>query len=204
MIQIYDQIREGHRKKHMGDTETGEMDGEELIAILAISHMTGDRHEEYMIRDLRENETDLLKAFLYEAIFVPEGTEPPPRDIVEKPELRVYTDGFGSGKGDNCLVAEAGGKIVGAVWTRIMNDYGHVDDDTPSFAISLYKEYRGQGIGTRLMQRMLERLKQQGYKRASLAVQKANYAVKMYEKAGFRTVCENAEEYIMVCDICSL
>ncbi|MBO7708875.1 MAG: GNAT family N-acetyltransferase [Lachnospiraceae bacterium] len=180
------------------------MDGEELIAILAISHMTGDRHEEYMIRDLRENETDLLKAFLYEAIFVPEGTEPPPRDIVEKPELRVYTDGFGSGKGDNCLVAEAGGKIVGAVWTRIMNDYGHVDDDTPSFAISLYKEYRGQGIGTRLMQRMLERLKQQGYKRASLAVQKANYAVKMYEKAGFRTVCENAEEYIMVCDICSL
>lgn len=33
---------------------------------------------------------------------------------------------------------------IGAVWTRIMDDYGHVDDDTPSFAISLYKEYRGQ------------------------------------------------------------
>ena len=48
-------------------------------------------------------------------------------------------------------MADDEGKVIGAVWTRIMNDYGHVDDDTPSFAISLYKEYRGQGIGTCLM-----------------------------------------------------
>lgn len=33
----------------------------------------------------------------------------------------------------------------------------------------------------------------------SLAVQKANYAVKMYEKVGFETVDENEKEYIMVC-----
>ena len=52
---------------------------------------------------------------------------------------------------DNCIVAEADEKAVGAVWTRIMNDYGHVDDKTPSLAISLYKEYRGIGIGTMMM-----------------------------------------------------
>ena len=153
------------------------------------------------IRKLRADETDLLKVFLYEAIFIPEGVEPPEREIVEKPELRVYTDGFGTRRGDNCLVADVGGKVIGAVWTRIMNDYGHVDDDTPSFAISLYKEYRGKGIGTALMRRMLELLKEQGYRKASLAVQKANYAVRLYEKLGFRPVSENAEEYIMVCDI---
>ena len=153
------------------------------------------------IRKLKDSETDLLKDFLYEAIFIPEGAEPPGREIVEKPELRVYTDGFGTRRGDNCLVADVGGKAVGAVWTRIMNDYGHVDDDTPSFAISLYKEYRGKGIGTALMRRMLELLKEQGYRKASLAVQKANYAVRLYEKLGFRTVSENAEEYIMVCNI---
>ena len=39
------------------------------------------------------------------------------------------------------------------------------------------------------------------YERASLAVQKANYAVKMYKDVGFRTVDENAEEYIMVCNL---
>ena len=60
-------------------------------------------------------------------------------------------------------------------------------------AISLYKEYRGLGIGSQLMVKMLELLKCQGYKRASLAVQKANYAVKMYETVGFKTVDENAE-----------
>lgn len=148
---------------------------------------------------MKKDETALLKDFLYEAIFIPEGVEPPPRDIVEKPELRVYTDDFGSRRGDNCLVAEAGGRVVGAVWTRIMDDYGHVDDDTPSFAISLYREYRGQGIGTGLMQEMLSLLRSQGFKRASLAVQKANYAVRLYEKVGFSVTDENDEEYIMVC-----
>ena len=83
----------------------------------------------------------------------------------------------------------------------VINDYGHVDDETPSFAISLYKEYRRKGIGTRLMEEMLEILRDQGYKRVSLAVQKANYAVKMYQKTGFRIMNENDEEFIMVCEL---
>ena len=171
----------------------------------AVKDMTGYAKEQgtdtYTIRSLRGNETGLLKDFLYEAIFIPEGVEPPERDIIKKPELRVYTDDFGSLKGDYCLVADVEGKVVGAVWTRIMDDYGHVDDDTPSFAISLYKEYRRQGIGSQLMVKMLELLKWKGYEKASLAVQKANYAVKMYENVGFKTVDENAEEYIMVCEL---
>ena len=161
-------------------------------------HMTVS---EYRIRPLKTNETGLLKDFLYEAIFLPEGIEPPERTIVERPELRVYTDDFGSRRGDNCLAAEIDGRVVGAVWTRIMDDYGHIDDETPSFAISLYKPYRGKGIGTSLMREMLALLKSQGYRQASLAVQKANYAVKLYEKTGFRTVDENEEEYIMVCSL---
>ena len=98
-------------------------------------------------------------------------------------------------------MAETDGKIVGAVWVRIMNDYGHIDDETPSFAISLYKDYRGKGIGTKMMQKMLLILKQEGYKKASLAVQKENYALKMYKNTGFKIVDENQEEYIMVCDL---
>ena len=47
----------------------------------------------------------------------------------------------------------------------------------------------------------LEQLKAQEYKRASLSVQKANYAVKMYKKLGFAIVDENEEEYIMVCEL---
>ena len=151
-----------------------------------------------VLREIKENEYDLLKDFLYEAIFIPEGVDPPAREIIEQPELKLYYEGFGTGKADHCIVADDNGRVVGAVWTRIMNDYGHVDDETPSFAISLYKEYRGIGIGTKMMEQMLELLSRKGYKKASLAVQKANYAVGMYKKVGFRIVDENSEEYIMV------
>jgi ribosomal protein S18 acetylase RimI-like enzyme len=153
------------------------------------------------LREIRDNEIELLQDFLYEAIFIPEGVEPPVRDVIEQPELKLYYEDFGKGMADYCIVADDDGRVIGAAWTRIMNDYGHVDDDTPSFAISLYKEYRGQGIGTRLMENMLALLKEKGYERASLAVQKANYAVRMYEKVGFKTVGENDEEFIMVCEL---
>lgn len=156
---------------------------------------------DYKIREIKENEYEILNDFLYEAIFIPEGTEKPPKDIIKNKDLQVYVEEFGSRKDDNCLVAECDDKIVGACWTRIMNDYGHVDEETPSFAISLYEEYRGKGIGTDLMIKMLELLKQKGYKKASLAVQKANYAVKMYKKVGFEIVDENDEEFIMVCEL---
>ena len=63
------------------------------------------------------------------------------------------------------------------------------------------EEHRSKGYGTELMRKMLELLKQLGYAKASLAVQKANYAVGMYRKLGFETIKENDEEYIMVCRI---
>lgn len=135
---------------------------------------------------------------MYEAIFVPEGVEPPPKSIVKAPELQVYIEDFGTQAHDRALVAETGNQVIGAVWVRIMNDYGHIDDRTPSFAISLYKEYRGYGIGTEMMKRMLAVLKTGGYKQASLAVQKDNYAVKMYCSVGFEIIDENEKEYIMV------
>lgn len=151
------------------------------------------------IREMTAAEYPLLEDFLYEAIFIPKGVEAPPKDIIKRPELQVYIEDFGAKKGDLCYCAEENGKVIGAVWVRIMNDYGHIDNDTPSFAISLYKEYRGKGTGTALMKTMLEALKEKGYRQASLAVQKANYAYKMYRKVGFEVADENEEEYIMVC-----
>lgn len=151
-----------------------------------------------VIRELRPDEYLLLDDFLYEAIFIPEGVQPPPKEIINQPELQVYVENFGS-RHDNALIAAVDGRPAGMVWTRIMNDYGHVDDDTPSFAISLHKEYRGRGIGTLMMKCMLDLLREKGYAQASLAVQKANYAVRMYQKVGFEITGGNEEEHIMIC-----
>ena len=133
-----------------------------------------------VIRKIKENEYQVLEDFLYEAIFIPEGIEKPSRDIIKNKELQVYIKNFGM-KDDNCLVA--------------------LDNNTPSLAISLYEEYRSKGIGTKLMNEMKKLLKEKGYQKTSLAVQKKNYAVNMYKKVGFKTIDENEEEYIMICDL---
>lgn len=151
-----------------------------------------------VIREIKPSEYSLLEDFLYEAIFIPDGIEPPPKSIVQEPELQIYVSHFGEKKDGRALVAEVDGKVVGAVWTRMMSDYGHIDDETPSLAISLYKAYRGLGIGMALLQAMLSLLKESGYARTSLSVQKANHAVKLYQKVGYKVVEENDEEYIMV------
>ena len=151
----------------------------------------------YTIREMTAQEYPLLDDFLYEAIFVPEGVDPPSKSIITAPELQIYVKNFGTSKDDFSLVAEVENKIIGAVWVRIMNDYGHIDDKTPSLAISLYKKYRGQGIGSSLIKEMLSLLQVHDYKCVSLSVQKANYAAKLYQKIGFRIIKEIGDEWIM-------
>ena len=152
----------------------------------------------YTIRKIRPAEYPLLEDFLYEAIFLPEGAAPPPRSILSEEALRIYIRDFGSRPGDVCLMAESGGQAVGAVWARIMDDYGHVDDETPSLAISLYPAYRGGGIGTDLLGRMLAQLRQDGYKQVSLSVQRVNPAANLYRRMGFETLRGTEEEWIMI------
>ncbi len=153
---------------------------------------------DYNIREMRITEYALLVDFLYEAIFQRDETNLVPKSIIERPELQVYIQNFGDKKDDYCLCAEVEDKMIGAVWVRNIQGYGNIDSVTPEFAISLYKKYRGHGIGTEMMQKMLDYLKHSGYSKTSLAVQKDNYAVRMYLNVGFQIVSENEEEYIMV------
>ena len=152
----------------------------------------------FIVRKMDAAEYPLLKDFCYESIFVPEGEPTPPKSVVEHPLMQVYYADFGSEKHDIAFVAETDGNIVGAVWVRIMDDFGHIDDDTPSFAIAVHTKYRGMGIGTAQMERMLTELQTRGYKQASLSCQKANRAVKLYRRLGFRVIRETEEEHIMV------
>lgn len=156
----------------------------------------------YIIRPIKVEEISLLEDFLYEAIFQRDGNNLLPRDAIKEPELSVYIDDFGK-TDDHCLVAENDGKIVGAVWTRILTGkvkgFGNIDEYTPEFAISIFKEYRNKGIGTNLMKSMLRFLKDFGYTQTSLAVQKDNYALKLYQSVGFKIIEESEQEYLMLC-----
>lgn len=152
---------------------------------------------DYIIRKMEASEYDLLKDFLYEAIFQRDKKNLLPKTIINEPDLKVYIEDFGNKKDDHCLCAEVDKKIVGAVWTRNIIGYGSVDNSTPELAISLFKQFRGHGIGTNLMKKMIRYLSNNGYKKVSLSVQKDNYAFKMYCSIGFQVIDENSEEYIM-------
>lgn len=153
---------------------------------------------DYIIRKMEAFEYPFLKDFLYEAIFQRDETNLLPKTIINEPSLKVYIEDFGKKKDDYCLCAEVDKKIVGAVWVRNINGYGNIDNITPEFAISINKDYRGYGLGTAMMKKMLWYLKNAGYSKTSLSVQKDNYALKMYLYVGFEIIDENTEEYIMV------
>ena len=42
-----------------------------------------------LLRGMEVNEKDILRDFLYEAIFIPEGVKPPDRSIIEQQHGRT-------------------------------------------------------------------------------------------------------------------
>jgi ribosomal protein S18 acetylase RimI-like enzyme len=159
------------------------------------------------IRPIERRDHPLLEEFLYQAVFVPEGVEPPAREVILLPGIYVYIDGFGSGGGDLGVVAEAGGEVVGAAWTRIITAYGHIDDSTPELAVSVLPGWRGRGVGGLMMERLFAILREAGYRRTSLSVQKDNPAVRFYRRLGYVVTGERPdgaghEDYLMIRELC--
>lgn len=153
------------------------------------------------IREIQKPELAFLDEMLYEAIFIPEGEEKPPRDVLEVPEVSRYVKNFGR-PGDICLVAELDGELVGAIWTRLYSKdekgFGFVNEKTPELSMAVKEEQRSRGIGRMLMNRMMEKLKAEGYKQVSLSVDKRNFAYKLYRKFGFVVVGSTEDSFTMV------
>ena len=160
--------------------------------------------EQVAVRPMKQEEYPFLEDFLYDAIYIAQGEKMPPKEIIKQPELAVYIKDFG-GADDFCLAAEYGDELIGAVWTRILagdvKGYGNIGDDIPEFAISVKKDFRRQGIGTKLMKEMIAVLKIQGYEKVSLSVHKDNYAYRMYRKLGFQVIKVREEDYLMVLEL---
>ena len=155
------------------------------------------------VRVMRESDYACLPEFLYQALYIPEGEEWPPRSIINDPEIFVYIKDFGTQPGDLGIVAEQNGQIIGAAWTRIIPAYGHIDDETPELAISLLPEFRGCGIGAKIMKKLFKVLRENGYNKTSLSVQKDNPAVRFYQRLGYKISGERLdhaghEDYLMI------
>jgi len=155
------------------------------------------------IHNIQESEYECLPEFLYQAIFIPAGMELPPREIINDPKIFIYIKDFGKQAGDLGVVAEQNGQIIGAAWARIIPAFGHINDEIPELAISILPEFRGYGIGTKLMQQLFATLRANGYQRTSLSVQQDNPAVRFYKHLGYQITDEKVDhvghgDYIMI------
>src|SRR5205814_958739 len=112
-------------------------------------------------------------------------------------EIRRYVDGWG--RNDDLGVVAFHPhmwELIGAAWLRLLTGdergYGWVDDETPELTIAVLPEYRGNGVGKRLLAQLLE-LARPRYNTVSLSVSRENPARRLYERAGFETVA--VDEY---------
>ncbi len=137
---------------------------------------------------------------LYESLYVPAGHEPFSQLILEHPDITRYVEGWGR-EGDLGVIAVHGSADVGAAWLRLLGGgargYGYVDDETPELSVALLPEHRGKGIGTALMEQVLEEAAIR-YETVSLSVSKGNPARKLYKRLGFKQVGEDDASVVML------
>lgn len=143
----------------------------------------------------------MLRQYLRLSVFVRPGDAPPPDDIVDRPELACYVDGWGRYGDDGVVAVDESTRVdIGAAWLRLWpgpeTGYGFIDRATPELGIAVRPEHRGRGIGTCLLDALLERTAPR-YRAVSLSVSLDNPAVALYQRFGFRAIAESHGTLIM-------
>lgn len=164
--------------------------------------MSSEPSARIAIRRLLPSDQAFLWEMLYQSLHVPAGAAPLPRDVLLRPEVARYAEGFGRG-GDLGVVAlqTESGAPVGAAWVRLLTGdargYGYVDDDTPELGMAVLAGFRGRGIGTTLLEHLLT-LAADRCRKVCLSVSSDNPAMRLYLRAGFTVVASSDGTLTMV------
>ena len=129
---------------------------------------------------------DMLRhAYYWRVESVTESGEPP---------VQRYVERWGR-PGDTALIAIQDFQRVGAAWFRLFTDdnpgYGFVDEETPELSIAIVPSKRGTGLGSELLDALLNRARADGYDAITLSVEKDSPAVGLYERHGFERLGED-------------
>lgn len=153
------------------------------------------------IRELKPVEYEFLREMLYEAIYFADENQKLPKSIVFEPQFSKYIENFGR-KGDLAFVIVVENELIGAIWARLFPEsnrgYGFFDEATPELSMAIKENYRNRGFGTRLLKKLLEALKINGFEKVSLSADKRNRALDLYQRIGFETVSEQKTSLTML------
>ena len=175
-------------------------------------HGEPDTEEAFTVRPATKEDEPFLWQMLYEAVHWDSqetGPKPPPEELLFRPGLRRYLEGWGR-ENDFAVVAlnTGDGSRVGATWHRTFpasdSGYGFVDDATPEIVLAVVPDRRGVGVGGNLLQALMSGARSNGFGAISLGVRKSNpAAIKLYERKGFIRLREDGTSWIMKAELCN-
>ncbi|MEV4939817.1 GNAT family N-acetyltransferase [Streptomyces zaomyceticus] len=153
------------------------------------------------LRPATAEDADFLTAMLLEA-FNWDGPRTTLEELLRTPSIAHYITGWPL-PGDFGVVAEDGtGRPVGAVWARRFPatdpGYGHVDPTVPELTLGVLPGHRGRGIGSALLDAVVDLAARSGVDRLSLSVEDGNHAAGLYASRGFVTVGREGESDTML------
>lgn len=152
-----------------------------------------------MIRRGGPQDVPFLRDMLHHAYYWRENAP----EMEDLPVSR-YVLGWGR-PGDAAVIAIEDYWPVGAAWYRLFTrddpGYGFVDEQTPEISIAVVPSKRGHGHGSRLLEALLERAREEGYNALSLSVEPDNPSLALYERFGFRKVGETGGAWTMRADL---
>lgn len=121
---------------------------------------------------------DCLKTVASERIYL-EMVEPPPLEKV------IEFQGDLIAKGGPVFYAVDAGRVVG--WCDVFSPDNPTQSHRGGLGMGLYSDYRGQGIGAKLVTSVLNHAKQFGLEKVELSVFTNNTrAVNLYKSLGFK------------------
>ena len=113
---------------------------------------------------------------------------------LDNPNLARYIENFGRA-GDCAIVAQHDDKIIGIAWARFWTidnrGFAWINEQTPEMAIAVEAQFRGQGVGARLIEALQAELRAVGATQIALNVRTDSPAVRLYQRLGFDTVRES-------------
>ena len=129
----------------------------------------------------------LLEAFFWN----PASPRPTLSEFRNNPEFVKLLAHWGR-LGDVAVIAEDGGRPIGAAWFRLwtpaLHSYGFVDSETPELVLAVSMRHRKHGVGRALLEALTQHAREAEHPALSLSVAPANPSRSLYESVGFRRV----------------
>lgn len=159
------------------------------------------------IRPVIDNDEPSLWRLLCHAATMPGGDTP--ENVTEAQQSTIlshFVTDWGR-SGDVGVIAQTkDGDVVGAAWVRlgldtVWDEHGftlhlrpgiaedEVDHAAPELAIAIFPNYRGVGVGSRLLAALYEEAAP-SHTMIQLSVREDNPAIRLYERTGFQTIGE--------------